>query len=126
MLSTVVFETKMVASPVSHSSPQDSFNLKKTATPIMEMQMKASEMISRIFRPTFSMISIVKPVPATCELISKHGLVLPLVFKLVYQGCSSEHRTRAWVKGTSRTLRKCPDLSNLVAPRCYLKNLLCI
>ena len=65
MPSTVVFETKTVASPVWHSSPQDSFNLKKTATPIMEMQMKASEMISRIFRPSLSIITVVKPVPAT-------------------------------------------------------------
>ena len=65
MLSTVVFETKTVGSPVLHSSPQDSFNLKNTPTPIMETQMKASEMMSRIFRPTLSMIRIVKPVPAT-------------------------------------------------------------
>ena len=65
MPSTVVFEAKIVASPVWHSSPQDSFSLKKTATPIMEMQMKASEMMSRIFRPTLSMINIVRPVPAT-------------------------------------------------------------
>ena len=65
MLSTVVFETRTVGSPVSHSSPQDSFNLKKTPTPTMEKQMKASEMMSRIFRPTLSMITVVKPVPAT-------------------------------------------------------------
>ena len=48
-----------------HSSPHCSYRRKKTATPIMEMQMKRSEIIRRIFRPNFSIIRVVTKVPNT-------------------------------------------------------------
>ena len=52
------------ASPL-HSSPHCSYRRKNTATPTMEIQIKRSEMIRRIFRPNFSMIRVVTKVPST-------------------------------------------------------------
>ena len=83
ILSTVSFEMKLSGSIVVavvviiivvvvlllseslHSSPHCSYMRKKTATPIIEMQMKRSEMIRRIFRPNFSIIRVVTKVPNT-------------------------------------------------------------
>ena len=83
ILSTVSFEMKLSGSIVVavvviiivvvvlllseslHSSPHCSYRRKKTATPIMEMQMKRSEIIRRIFRPNFSIIRVVTKVPNT-------------------------------------------------------------
>ena len=47
-----------------HSS-QSSYSLKNMATPAMEIQMNKSDMRSRTFLPNFSMIRVVKKVPAT-------------------------------------------------------------
>ena len=83
ILSTVSFEMKLSGSIVVavvviiivvvvlllseslHSSPHCSYRRKKTATPIIEIQMKRSEIIRRIFRPNFSIIRVVTKVPNT-------------------------------------------------------------
>ena len=83
ILSTVSFEMKLSGSIVVavvviiivvvvlllseslHSSPHCSYRRKKTATPIIEIQIKRSEIIRRIFRPNFSIIRVVTKVPNT-------------------------------------------------------------
>merc|ERR1712126_259182 len=49
----------------SSQSSHFSLRMKKTPTPIMEMQMNKSEMIRRIFLPNFSMMRVVTNVPTT-------------------------------------------------------------
>ena len=83
ILSTVSFEMKLSGSIVVavvviiivvvvlllpeslHSSPHCSYKRKNTPTPIIEMQMKRSEMMRRTFRPNFSIIIVVTKVPST-------------------------------------------------------------
>ena len=60
----IVVVELLLSSPL-HSSPHCSYRRKNTATPTMEIQMKRSEMIRRIFRPNFSIIIVVTKVPST-------------------------------------------------------------
>lgn len=54
-----------LAPPVSSQSLQLSLRAKNTPTPIMETQIRKSEMRSKTFRPNLSMIRVVTNVPRT-------------------------------------------------------------